>query len=124
MTRTDRAEVFAPPIPGRTFHPEAMEDIGQWVLNEADHVIFVYGQNDPWSAGQFAISEGHDVHKYVVAAGDHGSQLRSRGMPAASRDEAYEILRTWTGVSAPLSAANAYELDEPLDDSLVTRRRL
>ncbi len=54
----------------------AMLDVEEWVRNEADKVIFVYGEFDPWTAGEFPVSEaGKQVHKFVVAGGNHGAKF-------------------------------------------------
>ena len=33
-----------------TFDPTFMEDISKWLLTQGNNIIYIYGENDPWSA--------------------------------------------------------------------------
>ncbi len=54
---------------------EKMIDVKNWVLNESENVMFIYGELDPWSAGAFSPRTGKDGDSYLysVAGGNHGS---------------------------------------------------
>ncbi|TCO46790.1 PS-10 peptidase S37 [Kribbella antiqua] len=76
----------------------AMKDIDQWVKTSATRMLFVYGENDPWSAEKFAPGPGtRDSHWYTVPAGNHNAAIA--GLPAPQRTEATTLLRAWMGVS-------------------------
>ena len=40
------------------FQPSAMRDVDSWVRHNAHHMLFVYGQNDPWGAEPFRLGTG------------------------------------------------------------------
>jgi hypothetical protein len=79
--------------------PFAMLDVDLWVKTQARRMLFVYGENDPWSAEKFAPGPGtRDSHWYTQPAGNHGSSIG--GLPTAQRVEATTILQKWMGVAA------------------------
>jgi len=72
----------------------AMEDIDHWVKTAAARMLFVYGENDPWSAEKFEPGPGmRDSHWYVVPAGNHDAAIA--GLPTAARTEATKTLQGW-----------------------------
>ncbi|HEU4408619.1 MAG TPA: S28 family serine protease [Polyangiaceae bacterium] len=101
---TYSVEVYAPPVPGRSFDPAPMLDVGDWLASEGERFLFIYGEYDPWSAGAYAFAPGagRDLHTFVVPGGNHGAFLTHPALPAASRDEAFAILQSWTGVAPAL----------------------
>lgn len=103
---------YAPQVPSLMFNPATMLDIGKWVKTEAEHILWVYGENDPWTAGAFELDPARDLYAFVVPGGNHGASLTSRSLPAESRNLAYEVLQKWTGVAPQkleLTAPQHYE---------------
>lgn len=99
--RTYSAEVYAPPVPGHSFDPAPMFDVAAWVASEAERIIFIYGENDPWSAGAYATgpATGRDLHSFVVPGGNHGAYITHPNMPEESLHQAVSVLRSWAGVT-------------------------
>ena len=74
-----------------------MRDVDQWLKGSGERMLFVYGENDPWSAERFEPGGGtRDSHWYWVRQGNHGSNIGL--LPPAERDEATAILQGWMGV--------------------------
>jgi hypothetical protein len=72
----------------------AMADIDRWVKTSATRLLFVYGENDPWSAERFEPGPGtRDSHWYTVPAGNHTASIAA--LPSASRAEATKLIRGW-----------------------------
>lgn len=92
-------EKYAPQVPSLKFVPETAIDIGDWVKNEAEHIIFVYGEIDPWTAGAFEIDPTRDLHSFIVPGASHGANLAGRTLPPESRALALQVLERWTGVT-------------------------
>ncbi|MET0387838.1 MAG: S28 family serine protease [Polyangiales bacterium] len=92
-------ENYAPQVPTNMFNPATMIDVGAWVKTRAEHIIFVYGEIDPWTAGAYEYDPSHDIHAFVVPGANHGASLTDRALPAASRELALKILERWTGVT-------------------------
>jgi hypothetical protein len=82
--------------------PYAMADIDHWLKTSGRRMLFVYGENDPWSAEKFEPGSGtRDSHWYTVPNGNHGSSIAA--LPTAQRVEATGILQTWMGVPVSTS---------------------
>lgn len=78
----------------------AMHDIDDFVKHDAEHMIFVYGQWDPYSAEPFDPGDdgdARDVHRFINPEGTHGSEILD--LPDADRDAALAPLEAWTGVT-------------------------
>ncbi len=85
--------------------PFAMGDVDRWLKRDGRRMMFVYGENDPWSAERFEPGRGtRDSHWYWVRQGNHGSNIGQ--LPAAERDQATAILQGWMGVTANTAAAD------------------
>jgi hypothetical protein len=82
----------------------AMHDVQAFVAG-SDKFVFVYGQWDPWSGGQFDLTGTRDSLLLVNPEGTHGSRLTD--LPAGDRAAAYAKLEAWTGVS-PKAASVAF----------------
>ncbi len=102
----DLPDIYPPVGVPKPYDAAAMADIQNWVSTAAAQVMFVYGENDSWSAGAFLLSpaaQARDNVLYVVPAGNHGSRLSQ--LPAPARSEAYATLSRWMG--APVQALAA-----------------
>jgi hypothetical protein len=93
---TDVPASYAPKGWPAEFEPGAMLDIETWLGTEGSRVMFVYGENDPWSAAAFPLGQAKDTYVFTVPAGNHYSQLQE--LPAAERAQALALLEKWTGV--------------------------
>ncbi|MEU6796465.1 S28 family serine protease [Nonomuraea wenchangensis] len=97
--------------------PLPMLDVDLWVRGQSERMMFVYGQNDPWSAERFTPS-GRDSYLYVVPGANHGANIAS--LPDAEQREAVATLRRWAGATSLLRSPGTATL--PDDDMLVHRR--
>jgi hypothetical protein len=91
----------------------AMHDVDSYVQTDGNRLLFIYGQWDPWSGGQYELGQATDSLKLVQAQGTHGSRINR--LDPADRDAAYARLAAWTGVTpvAPTSQATARRLEVP-----------
>ncbi|HEU4536366.1 MAG TPA: S28 family serine protease [Polyangiaceae bacterium] len=81
----------------KPFDPAPLADVAAWLAAEAERVLFLYGEYDPWTAGAFAPSGARETRSFVVPRGNHGAQLLD--LPAAEREQAFAALASWTGVT-------------------------
>ncbi len=83
---------------------EKMLEVKEWVLNESERVMFVYGELDPWSAGAFSprATDG-DSHLFTVAGGNHGSNPFL--LNAADKAAALAKLASWLGLDGESEAS-------------------
>ena len=75
----------------------AMTDVANWVATQGTHLLFVYGQFDPWTGGKYSLGAATDANELIVPSGTHGSELRD--LNSADKATAYAQLAAWTGVT-------------------------
>jgi len=91
----------ADPMPAgfeRTFDSDAMSDVQDWVNTDGNEILYVYGEYDPWTAGEFAIGAGTNGAKFVAAQATHGASIGQ----LSSTDQAavFGLIEQWTGLEA------------------------
>ncbi|MEU5281908.1 S28 family serine protease [Streptomyces asoensis] len=95
------------------FQPWAMRDVDTWVRHNAHHMLFVYGQNDPWGAERFRLGKGaKDSYVFTAPGLNHGANVA--GLVADQKALATARILEWAGVAAdavarakPLAAFDA-----------------
>jgi hypothetical protein len=97
----DEPATYLPPGEPGPFDPAAMADVDGWVASTGSRLMFIYGQLDPWSARQFRPDAANDSFKFVVAGGNHGSNIAQ--LSTADKASALAALGRWLGV-APVTA--------------------
>ena len=91
-----RARDFVPRSIPMTYQPGVMADVDTWVRTTGTRMMFVYGENDPWSAEAFHPS-ALDSFRYTVPGGNHNVDIRD--LPAQQRAAAESNIRRWTGAT-------------------------
>ncbi|MFF7351693.1 MULTISPECIES: S28 family serine protease [Streptomyces] len=90
------------------FQPHAMRDVDTWVRRHAAHMLYVYGQNDPWGAERFRLGSGaRDSYVFTAPGMNHGANVA--GLVPDQKSLATERILRWAGVS-PADAARAKPL--------------
>ncbi|MCM1966264.1 MULTISPECIES: S28 family serine protease [unclassified Streptomyces] len=106
---------FVPRDIPMTFQPAAMRDVDTWVKNNANQMLFVYGQNDPWGAEPFHLGYGaRDSYVMTAPGANHGANVSK--LMEAEKALATEKILKWAGVApaaAPSGAAKAAPLAKP-----------
>ncbi|MDX2593535.1 MULTISPECIES: aminopeptidase [Streptomyces] len=86
-------------IPMR-FRPDAMRDVDTWVRHHATHMLFVYGQNDPWGSERFRLGAGaRDSYVYTAPGLNHGANVA--GLVPDQKALATARILEWAGVASP-----------------------
>ncbi|MFG3011201.1 S28 family serine protease [Streptomyces cinerochromogenes] len=94
-------------IPMR-FQPQAMRDVDSWVRHHATHMLFVYGQNDPWGSERFRPGKGARDSYVLTAPGmNHGANVA--GLVPDQKNLATARILKWAGLS-PATVAQAKPL--------------
>ncbi|WP_250400571.1 S28 family serine protease [Streptomyces cellostaticus] len=84
-------------IPMR-FQPDAMRDVDTWVRRHARHMLFVYGENDPWGSERFRVGRGaRDSYVFTAPGMNHGANVA--GLVADQRALATARILEWAGVA-------------------------
>ena len=92
----------------------AMADVAQYIQTEGDRLLFIYGEWDPWTGGEYELGQATDSLKLIQPEGTHGSRINR--LAKADRDEAYAKLAAWTGVPVVPPASGKQAIDnQPRD---------
>lgn len=91
-------EVYGFP-PELEFHyrPESVPDVLQWLQNEGDRILYIYGEVDPWTAGAVEITGTAEALRIIQAGGDHGVRIENLDLRAL----VLETLGEWLGRDIP-----------------------
>lgn len=83
-------------IPTR-FQSWVMRDVDTWVRHNARHMLFVYGQNDPWGAEPFRLGKGaKDSYVLTAPGANHGARVA--GLVEGEKTLATARILEWAGV--------------------------
>ncbi|MFH0244251.1 S28 family serine protease [Streptomyces sp. HK10] len=100
-----------------SFDGKAMRDIDKWVRKDAERMLFVYGENDPWGAEPFRLGRGSEDSYVLTAPGaNHGANIA--GLEADDRALATGALMRWAGLDADASAKRKAAPLAPYDAEL------
>ncbi|MFE7390803.1 hypothetical protein [Streptomyces sp. NPDC057582] len=71
-----------------------IKDVDRWVATRGERMMFVYGQNDPWSAERFEPSK-HDSMLFEAPNSNHGALISK--LKPADRAAAETTVKRWAG---------------------------
>lgn len=95
-----------PGIPVRPLSQHLMRAIHKWVAAHGDHLLFLYGQDDPWSDQRFTLGSGtRDSTIYTIKGGNHLSPYTA--LPTAEAQAFVTTLKTWAGLSSSRKSAKS-----------------
>ncbi|WP_246147881.1 S28 family serine protease [Nonomuraea turkmeniaca] len=97
--------------------PRPMLDVDHWVRTRSERMMFIYGENDPWSAERFTPSR-RDSSLYVAPGANHGANISL--LSEADRAAATATLLRWAEASPAQRRSEAAAI--PDDDMLTDRR--
>jgi len=87
--------IFMPGKAPKTFEPSLVRKVYDWTQTEADHMIYIYGEIDTWTATGVPFSDKvEDAHWFILEGEDHGG-ARVRNMKKENREKLLEILEGW-----------------------------
>jgi hypothetical protein len=95
---------FAPRDAQMTFRPEVMADVLPWLRHQGERIVYIYGGNDPWTAGALEPDRSLDALMVVQPGANH----RVRISDLDRRAEVVAALQGWLSVDitdAGLAAA-------------------
>jgi hypothetical protein len=87
-------ELLAPGGPDFTFNSSTIPDIYSWLQTNGDKIIYIYGKNDPWSAGAIELSPGLDAVFIMQNGANHMVKIADLDNPYL----VYDALERWLGI--------------------------
>ena len=102
-------------IPMRFDNGRAMRDIDRWVRGNANHMLFLYGGNDPWGSEPFRLGRGsRDSAVYVAPGMNHSGRIID-ALPADEKAKSIAFVKRWAGVKdGGETLKSAPAADDPL----------
>lgn len=101
----DVPETFLTPGKTPMFDASVMQDVSTWLSAEGERLLFVYGENDPYSAAAFEIGNAKDSYVYFAVGENHSASIVDLSEP--DRAAAFQALEAWTGVTPVLPPETA-----------------
>jgi len=101
-----------------TYSNEAILDAYQWLQNEGDRIVYIYGGYDSWTGGAIELTGQADALKVGQPDGNHSQKI-------AGLDEEQTVVSTleqWLGISIPGLAPMLAELVREERDLFVRGR--
>jgi hypothetical protein len=84
-----------------TFNPKTLPFLHDFVQNKGDHILYIYGELDTWTAtGVTKITGPADALVMILKGGHHGSGIRA--FPAEEKQKIYDTLTRWLGFTVPV----------------------
>ena len=84
----------------RAYDSAAMRDIDDYVEHRGEHLLFIYGEWDPWTGGKFALGDATDAALLIAAPWAR----TPRGSPTSSSRDRQDGVRQARGVDRRRSA--------------------
>ena len=89
--------IFLPDDVELIFDPVPMRNLLNWVQNEGNNIILLYGGQDPWTACAVELTGSTNAVKIVVPGVNHG--LRISDLSDADRELVLSTLEEWLDIS-------------------------
>ena len=94
-TGNPNVEVLAPKgITYNYFNSTTVPEIYSWLQNHGDNIIYIYGKNDPWSAGAIELTGAADALYFMIDGENHGARITKLTNPY----QVYGKLEEWLGI--------------------------
>ncbi|MFA9370703.1 MAG: S28 family serine protease [Labilibaculum antarcticum] len=85
-----------PKEPIRKFDASSMIKINKWLQTDAEKILFIYGENDTWSATAVDLKGNEKCKKFVNPKGSHKTRINS--FPLEMKKEIVSTLEEWLNV--------------------------
>jgi hypothetical protein len=90
------------PVPEEPeYDSDSMRDIDDFVENHSNRMLFIYGEWDPWTGGQFLLGDAKDSAVLYQHEGTHMARIAY--LDFGDQEIALTKLEAWTGVQPLLS---------------------
>ena len=84
-----------------TFNPKTLPFLHDFVQNKGDHILYIYGEYDTWTAtGVTHLTGPADALTMTLPGGYHSSSIRA--FPAEDEQKIYATLSRWLGFKVPV----------------------
>lgn len=75
------------------YNPVPMQNIDQFIRHDATNMIFIYGENDPWSSTSVDLTYSNNLIKIIKPGGSHLTRLKN--LPEKDYNYVMQTLNEW-----------------------------
>ena len=98
--------VFAPKEAGPVSYDNSLnEKVDQWLKEQGNNMIYIYGGYDTWSADRITPSPRVNSKSYILPGKDHG-KARIKNMDKAMQNDLKKTLEAWLGMTPDFGVLN------------------
>ncbi|MWA10304.1 hypothetical protein [Streptomyces sp. BA2] len=87
--------LLPPAMRGGTYDGGTVADVDRWVRTKGERMLFIYAENDPWSAEKFMPSK-RDSYRYLAPGANHVNAIEK--LPPAELAQAVAHVKRWADV--------------------------
>ncbi len=91
--------VMAPKGKALQFNPLTLQKVRDFVALSGNHIIYIYGESDPWTASAAMPTTAVDSKRFVVEGYHHGSRIQH--LKPADKTEVKKLLMKWLKIELP-----------------------
>lgn len=89
-------DFYCPPGEDCVYDPVPMEKVDHFIRHEADKMMFIYGEYDPWSAPAAQLTGKTDCMLVMKPEGAHNTRIRN--LPPEQKSQVLTTLEEWLNV--------------------------
>jgi hypothetical protein len=109
---------FTPENADLVFNPDVIPDVINWLQTEGNNIIYIYGGQDPWSAGALSSTGSTNAIKIIEPGVNH--YILISGLSDAGT--VYATLSQWLDVKIGAGAGPVAAVADNFDQSCFTRQ--
>jgi hypothetical protein len=106
-TGNPNIELLAPQGITYSYDKDPMLEIYSWLQNHGDKIIYIYGKNDPWSAGAIELTGAADALFIMQNGKNHKVRISDLDNPKL----VYDKLESWLGIDINVSKSAKLSID-------------
>jgi len=101
--------IFAPTYPNIIFNPNSMLNLNSWLQSNGNNIIYLYGNQDPWSAAAVELTNQTNSVKFVQPGQNHFLRIGD----LTDSLIVFSLIEEWfaaSGIQNRLEISSAYSL--------------
>ncbi len=91
-----------------SFDGTMMNNTYEWLQHHGDHIIYIYGENDPWTAGAFILSGTADALWFNQPGENHTVKITDLDNP----NLVYSKLEEWLGIDLTIQSTKMSPIED------------
>ena len=76
-----------------SFNVEVMKKMSEWILDNGNNILYIYGESDPWYATAVEVGSKTNAVKMVLGRANHGTRIKH--FEGEQKNKIYSALEEW-----------------------------